>query len=274
MIIGGTNGGPAVYLQSEIHAREWICPSTAMFLMVEMLESDDAELRRLVELMRFVIIPVANPDGYRHTWTEGGRQWRKSRSPNEGSECLGTDLNRNFDGGDWGGPGASTNPCSGTYRGAGPFSEAEPAAVRDFIVGTIATQQELLGGIDYHSFGQIFLRPYAWSSTEGNPPPNDGIVAEIGDAMAVAAEATPDGAPYTAGGWYDDLYPSSGVCADWLYNVTYPHGVSFTAELRDTGQFGFVLPDSEILPTAEEQLASLKEYTRRVLEARAARRHA
>ena len=212
--------------------------------------------------------------GRRYTWTEGGRQWRKSRSPNEGSECLGTDLNRNFDGGDWGGPGASTNPCSGTYRGAGPFSEAEPAAVRDFIVGTIATQQELLGGIDYHSFGQIFLRPYAWASTEGNPPPNDGIVAEIGDAMAVAAEATPDGAPYTAGGWYDDLYPSSGVCADWLYNVTYPHGVSFTAELRDTGQFGFVLPDSEILPTAEEQLASLKEYTRRVLEARAARRHA
>lgn len=64
MIIGGTDGGPAVYLQSEIHAREWICPSTAMFIIVEMLESDDAELRRLVELMRFVIIPVANPDGY------------------------------------------------------------------------------------------------------------------------------------------------------------------------------------------------------------------
>ena len=35
-----------------------------MFIIVEMLESDDAELRRLVELMRFVIIPVANPDGY------------------------------------------------------------------------------------------------------------------------------------------------------------------------------------------------------------------
>jgi len=129
----------------------------------------------------------------------------------------------------------------------------------------------LVGGIDYHSFGQVFLRPYAWASTAENPPPNDEVVAAIGLAMAAAAGATPDGVEYTAGGWYDDLYPSSGVCADWLFNVTSSNpdevkdGVAFTAELRDLGQFGFVLPDSEIVPTAEEQLASLKEFARGVL---------
>ena len=76
------------------------------------------------------------------------------------------------------------------------------------------------------------------------------------------------------------------VRRDWLYSLTSPHGVVFTNELRDTGQtpavlglatpepsspaakslssvlvpgtFGFVLPDSEIRPTGEEQVAALK----------------
>ena len=51
------------------------------------------------------------------------------------------------------------------------------------------------GGIDYHSFGQIFLRPYAWASTATNPPANDEEVARLGQAMADAAAATPDGVP-------------------------------------------------------------------------------
>jgi hypothetical protein len=257
LMIGGEDGGDAVFLQAEIHAREWITPSTAMFIAVELLESEEPEWREIVQLLKFIIIPVSNPDGYVHTWTDGGRQWRKSRSPNEGSECLGTDLNRNWDGGDWGGPGASTDPCSGTYRGAGPFSEVETATIAEFLeqfTGPESKRKQhqhpahLVGGIDYHSFGQIFLRPYAWASTEENPPPNDEIVAAIGQAMADAAEATPDGVPYTSGGWFDDLYPSSGVCADYLFNITSSNpdevkdGIAFTAELRDRGQFGFVLP--------------------------------
>ena len=39
------------------------------------------------------------------------------------------DPNRNF-GYKWGGLGASTNPCSETYRGAYSFSEVETRAVR------------------------------------------------------------------------------------------------------------------------------------------------
>ena len=280
IMIGGEDGGEAVFLQAELHAREWITPSTAMFIAVELLESDDPEWREIVRFLKFIIIPVANPDGYVHTWTDGGRQWRKSRSPNEGSECLGTDLNRNWDDGSWGGPGASADPCSGVYRGSAPLSERETSQIAEFLsqfVGPETKRKQakhpahLVGGIDYHSFGQVFLRPYAWASTEANPPPNDEVVSVIGQAMADAAGATPEGVPYTSGGWYDDLYPSSGVCGDYLYNITSSNpdeikdGVAFTAELRDLGFYGFVLPDSEIVPTGVEQMAALKEFVRGVL---------
>ena len=38
------------------------------------------------------ILPVTNPDGYEYTKTD--RFWRKTRSPNDGSVCVGTDANR------------------------------------------------------------------------------------------------------------------------------------------------------------------------------------
>ena len=56
----------------------------------------DASSRRLVDSYDWYILPVVNPDGYVYTWTDD-RLWRKSRRPNRGSECIGTDLNRNFD---------------------------------------------------------------------------------------------------------------------------------------------------------------------------------
>jgi hypothetical protein len=43
---------------------------------------------------------------------------------------------------------------------------------------------------------------------------------------------------------------------DWTYavaNVKY----SFAAELRDVGQYGFLLPDNQIVPSGEETLAAV-----------------
>ena len=51
------------------------------------------------------ILPVANPDGYVHTFATN-RLWRKNRRPQgknkEGHNCTGVDLNRNW-GYHWGG---------------------------------------------------------------------------------------------------------------------------------------------------------------------------
>ena len=55
--------------------------------------------------------------------------WRKNRRDNENSECMGVDLNRNWDA-NWCEHGASHDPCSEVHCGTGPFSEPETAAVR------------------------------------------------------------------------------------------------------------------------------------------------
>ena len=50
----------------------------------------------LLERYIFYYVPVFNPDGYQYTFTED-RLWRKTRSTNVNSTCVGTDANRNWD---------------------------------------------------------------------------------------------------------------------------------------------------------------------------------
>jgi hypothetical protein len=50
--------------------------------------------------------------------------------------------------------------------------------------------------------------------------------------------------------------PTSGVSMDWvrgIFNTPY----TYTWELRDTGRYGFLLPASQIIDTAEETLNSV-----------------
>ena len=61
------------------------------------------------------------------------RLWRKTRSNHLNTRCIGVDPNRNW-GYNWGGQGASGDPCDETYYGPKPFSEPETAAIRNFIM--------------------------------------------------------------------------------------------------------------------------------------------
>ena len=56
----------------------------------------DPEVTSLMDTYDFYFIPIMNPDGYVFSW-EMDRFWRKSRNTNAGSDCFGTDLNRNYD---------------------------------------------------------------------------------------------------------------------------------------------------------------------------------
>ncbi len=65
------------------------------------------------EKLNFHILPIANPDGYEYTWSNQSntniRLWRKNRNVTcldgainydtrpPDSDCVGVDLNRNFD---------------------------------------------------------------------------------------------------------------------------------------------------------------------------------
>lgn len=86
------------------------------------------------------------------------RYWRKTRKPF--GSCIGTDANRNFDF-HWGEIGASSNPCSETFRGKKAFSEPETIALRD-LMHSISAQCKFY--LTLHSYGQYML--YPWGYTE------------------------------------------------------------------------------------------------------------
>lgn len=52
------------------------------------------------------------------------------------------------------------------------------------------------------------------------------------------------------------LDPSSGGSVDWVKG-TYHTRYTYTYTLRDTGDFGFLLPTEQIMPTGEETLDSI-----------------
>ncbi len=76
-----------------IHAREWIAPAMATYLMNELLKGDGKDF---LDHLNFHILPSANPDGYEYT-RNSDRMWRKTRSVNLLSDCYGVDGNRNWD---------------------------------------------------------------------------------------------------------------------------------------------------------------------------------
>lgn len=59
-----------------IHAREWIAPAVATFLVQQLVEYEH-EHPDLTQLLDWHFLPVMNPDGYR--WSQGAdRYWRKA----------------------------------------------------------------------------------------------------------------------------------------------------------------------------------------------------
>jgi len=90
-------GKPNVWLEAGIHAREWISPAVATFIVRELVE-DYAEHPEYLDNINWYFLPSANPDGYSYTFSND-RLWRKTRSPQEGhgGHCIGVDPNRNWD---------------------------------------------------------------------------------------------------------------------------------------------------------------------------------
>lgn len=56
--------------------------------------------------------------------------------------------------------------------------------------------------------------------------------------------------------------PAAGGSDDWAYDLGVKY--SFTFELRDTGRYGFLLPESQIKPTCEETMLAVKYITAHV----------
>jgi len=246
-----------IFFQGEQHAREWIGPATVMYLTAKFLEQygKDAAITTLLNNLEFVIVPLSNPDFYEDAHTNE-RLWRKNRRKNTGGS-FGVDLNRNWND-HWGGSGSSGIPTSDTYRGTAAFSEPESLVISDFI--TKHNQKgNILAGIDFHSYSQLVLRPYGWTSAKC---PDETALKIIGDGISYEI-ARKSGYKYTSQRSID-LYITTGTASDWYYQ----EGIwgAYTIELRDTGTYGFVLPPAQIIPTGEEILASMKYFCLTVLD--------
>eukprot|EP00002_Diphylleia_rotans_P005319 TRINITY_DN14445_c0_g1_i1.p1 TRINITY_DN14445_c0_g1~~TRINITY_DN14445_c0_g1_i1.p1 ORF type:complete len:422 (-),score=68.61 TRINITY_DN14445_c0_g1_i1:78-1343(-) len=237
----GNRNNKSVWFHGGQHAREWISPSTVMYVTEQILR----EIRTTPSLsaIDWYILPVMNADGYEYTWTKD-RMWRKNRRNNGNS--YGVDLNRNWDY-NFGGAGSSGTPASDTYRGPFAFSEPESDAIARFI----ATIPNLRVFIDWHSYSQYILRPWAALADD---PVDEVPMRTLGDGMK-AAMLRETGADYTSMHWYQ-MYFASGVCTDYVYNLY--RAYSYCIELRDKGRYGFVLPPDQILPTGRESYAAVK----------------
>ncbi|HEX8085465.1 MAG TPA: M14 family metallopeptidase [Solirubrobacteraceae bacterium] len=201
----------------------------------------DPEISRLLDKQRVVIVPLINPDGFVASRAAaedgmfpdpadttgipnadtvegvavpfGGNLAYRRKNCNgpvssfEGEKdypCYyqwGVDPNRNYGEG-WGGPGASPDPNTQVYRGAGQWSEPETQAVHQYSQTHAVTNL-----ISLHTVAALVLRPPG-IHTKGRIPDEHRMRA-LGKQMA-------DATGYTNQFGFQ-LYDTSGTTEDWNY---------------------------------------------------------
>jgi hypothetical protein len=250
---------PTVLYSAAQHAREWITPEIDRRLMHHYIDSyaTDPAIKKIVDTTELWFVPVANPDGYDYTFTEGNRLWRKNLRDNDGDGKItgndGVDPNRNYPT-KWAydDEGSSATPANETYRGTAPASEPETRAL-DGLMRLI--KPKFL--VNYHSAAQLLLYGVGWQVA--TPTPDDQI------SVALAGD---DANPAIAG--YDpdisaELYTTNGETDDQASTVY--KTLAFTPEMStcetasavdpddafepDDCVSGFNFPDSEALIEAE-----------------------
>ncbi|KAH8263152.1 hypothetical protein KR044_005265 [Drosophila immigrans] len=239
---------PGIFLEAGIHAREWIAPAAATYIINQLLTSNLDSVKELANNYNWYVFPHANPDGYVHTHTTD-RMWRKTRTPY--GSCYGADPNRNW-GFHWNEVGASSNACTDTYAGPEAFSEIETLSLSNYIA-SIKDKIQLY--ISLHAYSQYLLYPYGHTS---ELPDNVKDYQQVFDA-SIAAVSQRYNTKYTGGNIYDAIYPAAGASVDWAYG-TQDVRMAFCYELRPSSNSvltGFKLPAAQIVPASEELLDSI-----------------
>lgn len=238
---------PAIWIDTGIHSREWVTQASGIWFAKKIAQDfgQDQTLTTILKNMDIFLEIVTNPDGFAFTHSKN-RLWRKTRSRTEGSACIGVDPNRNWDAA-FGKPGASNNPCTETYHGKFANSESEVKSIVDFVTN----HGSIKAFISIHSYSQLLLYPYGYTK---DPTPDHQELDQLAKE-AVTALSAMYGTKYKYGSIYTTIYQASGNTVDWTYNQGIKY--SYTFELRDTGRYGFLLPASQIVPTAQETWAAL-----------------
>ncbi|XP_025832585.1 carboxypeptidase B-like [Agrilus planipennis] len=242
----GTKQKPVIFIDAGIHAREWIAPATALYVVNQLVENSTWN-NFMIQNADWYILPSLNPDGYEYTHTND-RLWRKTRSL--GSECTGTDANRNFDF-YWGTTGASSAECSEIYKGRNAFSEVELQNFKNF---SEANKDKIKLYLTLHSYGYFIL--YPWGYTSDLPQDVDEL-QHLGSTVSSKIRDY-SGTRFTVGSSTNVLYPAAGGSDDWMKGV---NGVdlSYTIELQGDYE-GFELPAEKILPAVRESFVGIQAF--------------
>ncbi|KAG6014066.1 hypothetical protein E4U41_004930 [Claviceps citrina] len=251
---GGRKKKPAVVFHGTVHAREWIASMVVEYMAHQLIAKYgvDDDVTAFVDKYDFYLFPIVNVDGFIYTQTHD-RLWRKNRQPTPGSSCLGHDINRNWPY-RWNmSSGASTNPCAEDFRGRSEGDAPETAALAGFL-REVKAKQGLKLYIDYHSYSQLFMTPYAYSCRARAPNHDELQALAKGAAEAIYAVHEVE---FQYGPICSTIYPASGSSVDYVADVV-GGDYAFTSELRDTGEAGFLLPPEQIVPSGEEAFAGVR----------------
>jgi len=251
--------GPVAFIESAIHAREWLSPTSAIFIIDSILTGKMGSIATKYE---FNFLVITNVDGYKHTHdfkhTTAGRFWRSNRKY-FGPNCQGVDLNRNFDV-DFGRVGVSHSCYNdpSIYCGPKGFSEVETQYISQYLTST-HQQKTIKFYLSFHSFGQMIILPVAYTRRHNSLRRSVQRVAE----EARKAIYSYRGNNYRIGNTYElGLGEVSGSSVDWVQEklgVMY----SFALEVSPSQSVhplmgGFNPSSSEISPTGQEMFLAVK----------------
>ncbi len=236
---GGEERATLLYFGG-IHAREIITPLVVMRFLDYLLDNQhDITVQEILNQTDIWFIPCLNPDGLYHV-EHVDNMWRKNRR-NNGDGTFGVDLNRNFSF-QWGFDNVGSSPFTSreTYRGAGPFSEPESRALRDFL-----QEQDVVASLSFHSYGNLLLFPWAYTAANTS---HHSVFMNL--ALTMTAENGYGYGNFNLG----SIYRVNGDSEDYIY--------SYRGENNPV--FAFTVEVGDSFFPAEEKVESLVEENLRV----------
>ncbi|KAL9938637.1 hypothetical protein V8E36_002356 [Tilletia maclaganii] len=228
-----------VLVMANQHAREWISGATALHLIHQILSDelsseaqDGAEVSRrrrrkkghlrgdggqawsggvdLLNVFDITVLPLANPDGYAYSW-ESERMWRKNRQPIEESDCVGIDINSNWDAHFH--PWPVSQACQESFPGTRAFEARESDAIARFIADPANNIHSV---VDLHSYGQLLTYPFAFSCSPSLSLPDEEDLLELSFG-AVKAMRDVHSKTFHAGRHCELAWELRGSALDWSY---------------------------------------------------------